>query len=176
MKVREAVDGDWTSIWPIWRSIVRTGETYDWSPDTTEEVARRVWMVPPPWLVFVVEDVGGIVLGTAKLGPNREGLGDHVANASFMVDPLHAGRGIGRFLGQAIIERAREMGFRAMQFNAVVAVNEPAIRLWKSLGFTVVGTIPQGFRHARLGLVDLHLMYQRLDAADNADAIEHVDA
>jgi L-amino acid N-acyltransferase YncA len=170
MRVREAVDADWPAIWPFWRSIVSAGETYDWSPDTTEDEARNLWMVRRPWQVFVVQDDNGIVIGSAILGPNRAGLGDHVANASFMVDPGHSGRGVGRFLAQAIIERAREAGFQAMQFNAVVSVNEPAVRLWKSLGFTVVGTVPRGFRHARAGLVDLLVMHQPLQVADHVDA------
>jgi L-amino acid N-acyltransferase YncA len=170
VKVREAVDADWPSIWPVWRSIVGAGDTYDWNPDTPEDVARKAWMRQPPWQVFVVEDDSGTVVGTAILGPNRVGLGDHVANAAFMVDPRHRGQGVGRFLGRAIIDRAREAGFLGMQFNAVVAINEPAVRLWQSLGFSVVGTIPQGFRHAHAGLVDLLVMYQRLDHPDHVDA------
>jgi L-amino acid N-acyltransferase YncA len=120
--------------------------------------------------VYVVQDDGGIVVGTAMLGPIRASLGDHVAKASFMVDPRHSGQRVGRFLGQAIIDRAGEAGYQAMQFNAVVAVNEPAVRLWKSLGFSVVGTIPEGGRHARAGLVDLLVMYQRLVPAAHVDA------
>jgi ribosomal protein S18 acetylase RimI-like enzyme len=56
------------------------------------------------------------------------------------------------------------MGFRAMQFNLVVATNERAIRLWKRLGFAVVGTLPRAFRHLRLGYVDALVMFKELSA------------
>jgi L-amino acid N-acyltransferase YncA len=92
--------------------------------------------------------------------PNQPGLGDHVANASFMVDPTVRGMGIGRQLGEAVIERTRAAGYRALQFNAVVATNAAAIRLWESLGFEVVGRVPQAFRHAEHGLVDLLVMHR----------------
>ncbi|MEA2142906.1 MAG: hypothetical protein QOI64_1336, partial [Solirubrobacteraceae bacterium] len=84
------------------------------------------------------------------------------ATASFMVDPAYAGRGVGRALGEHALDWARDQGYLAMQFNAVVATNETALRLWRSLGFAEVGRIPDGFRHPRLGLVDLVVMYRRV--------------
>ena len=95
------------------------------------------------------------------LTPNRLGPGDHVANASFTVAPWAAGRGIGRALGRHVLDLARADGYRAMQFNAVVASNTRAVALWRSLGFEVVGRIPDGFRHPDQGYVDLLVMYQR---------------
>jgi GNAT superfamily N-acetyltransferase len=105
---------------------------------------------------------GAAVLGTAKIVPNQDGPGAHVANASFMVDPAHAGKGVGRALGTAVLDRARADGYRAMQFNAVVETNTPAVTLWKALGFTVIGTVPEAFDHPRHGLVGLHVMHQQL--------------
>ena len=105
---------------------------------------------------------GDEVLGTYKVGPNRKTLGDHVANASFMVGSRSRGRGVGRALGEHCLDRARQQGFAAMQFNAVVATNTSALRLWRSLGFIIVGTIPDGFRHPRYGLVDFHVMHRFL--------------
>jgi ribosomal protein S18 acetylase RimI-like enzyme len=79
-----------------------------------------------------------------------------------MVDPSVAGRGVGRRLAEAVLERARAAGYEAMQFNAVVATNERAVRLWRSLGFEEVGRVPRAFRHATDGVVDLLLMHRRL--------------
>jgi GNAT superfamily N-acetyltransferase len=118
-------------------------------------------MLPPPAEVWVAEEADRIV-ATALLQPNKVGLGDHVANAGFMVDPTVAGRGVGRHLAEAVLQRARDAGYEAMQFNAVVATNDRAVRLWRSMGFEVVGRVPEGFRHARHGLVDLLLMHRRL--------------
>jgi L-amino acid N-acyltransferase YncA len=161
VNIRRAGEEDWTGIWPIWREVVAAGDSYVWPPGTPEDRARAEWMLPPPAEVWVVEDAGRIV-ATALLQPNKPGLGDHVANAGFMVDPTAAGRGTGRRLAEAVIDRAREAGYEAMQFNAVVATNERAIRLWHSMGFEEVGRIPRAFRHAEHGPVDLLLMHRRL--------------
>ena len=161
MEIRLAGDDDWAGIWPIWRETVAAGDAYVWLPDTPEEEARAAWMLPPPAEVWVAED-GGRIVATALLQPNKVGLGDHVANAGFMVDPSVAGRGVGRHLAEAVLNRAREAGYEAMQFNAVVATNERALQLWRSMGFEVVGRVPRGFRHRREGPVDLLLMHRRL--------------
>lgn len=84
------------------------------------------------------------------------------AETCFMVAAGSAGQGIGRRLAEHVIDRARLSGYPGMQFNAVVSTNDRAVALWKSLGFAVVGTIPGGFRHRRLGYVDLHVMYRSL--------------
>jgi GNAT superfamily N-acetyltransferase len=102
------------------------------------------------------------VLGSAKMGPNRPGRGAHVATASFMVDPDHAGRGVGRALGEHVVEWARDAGYRGIQFNAVVETNTAAVRLWQGLGFEIIGTVPEAFDSASHGLVGLHVMFRRL--------------
>ncbi|MGB8960941.1 MAG: GNAT family N-acetyltransferase [Pseudonocardiaceae bacterium] len=86
----------------------------------------------------------------------------HVANASFLVDREHAGRGIGRALGAHILDQARADGYRGMQFNAVVETNTRAVALWRSLGFDVLATIPEAFHHPVDGYVGLHIMYRQL--------------
>ncbi|SCL36702.1 L-amino acid N-acyltransferase YncA [Micromonospora rhizosphaerae] len=162
MKIRDATIADWPLIWPFLREIVAAGETYTWPRDIGEEQARRMWLVPPPGRTVVAVDPDGTVLGSAKLVPNQAGPGNHVANASFMVAPAAAGRGVGRALGAHVLELARAEGYRAMQFNAVVATNTRAVGLWRSLGFDVVGRVPDGFRHPTEGYVDLLVMYRRL--------------
>ena len=93
---------------------------------------------------------------------NRPGPGSHIASASFMVDPRHAGRGTGRALGEDMLDWARRRGFRAVQLNAVVESNERAVALWRSLGFTVLATVPEAFDHPRHGYVGLHIMHRSL--------------
>ncbi len=104
-----------------------------------------------------------MIEGTYLLRPNQPGMGNHVANASFMVDPDRAGRGIGRALVEHCLVEARALGYLAMQFNLVVATNLHAIALWESVGFRIVGTLPRAFRHRELGFVDAHIMYRALD-------------
>lgn len=162
ISIRAAESADWQAIWPIWHAIVARGDTYEWDPTTEADVARGLWMRPPPARVFVAVDGGGQVVGTSKIMPNRPGLGSHVANASYMVDPAHVGKGVGRMLCEHSLQHARADGFHAMQFNAVVETNVHAVRLYEQLGFSVVGTVPEAFRHAEKGLVSLHVMWRRL--------------
>ncbi|SCG44463.1 GNAT family N-acetyltransferase [Micromonospora coxensis] len=162
MRIRAATDADWAGVWPFLREIVAAGDTYTWPPDVSEATAREMWLVRPPGRTVVAVDADGTVLGSAKLVPNQAGPGDHVANASFMVAPAAAGRGVGRALGEHVLDLARADGYRAMQFNAVVATNTRAVALWRALGFAVVGRIPEGFRHPSEGYVDLLVMHRRL--------------
>ncbi|GAA3308905.1 GNAT family N-acetyltransferase [Streptomyces cinereospinus] len=160
MLIREATADDWPHIWPIWHRIVAAAETYTWDPDTTEEAARALWMSPAK-RVYVAQDADGTVIGSAYLTPNYGGPAARIANAGFMVDPDQAGRGIGRALAEHILTRARAHGYRAMVFNAVVETN-PAVQLWTSLGFTVLGTVPDAFDHPEHGRVGLHIMHRAL--------------
>ena len=111
--------------------------------------------------VYVVEDETGAIVGSAYVTPNYGGPAAHVANAGFMVDPDHARRGIGRLLADHVLTAAKAHGFRAMVFNAVVETN-PAVGLWKSLGFSILGTVPEAFDHPRHGRVGLHIMHKAL--------------
>ncbi|MFC4466550.1 GNAT family N-acetyltransferase [Streptomyces xiangluensis] len=160
MLIREAAADDWPRIWPFWHRIVAAAETYAWDPATSEEDARALWMAPGK-RVYVAEDATGAVVGSACVTPNYGGPAARIANAGFMVDPDHAGRGIGRRLAEHILTTAKDEGYRGMVFNAVVETN-PAVHLWTSLGFTILGTVPEAFEHPRHGLVGLHIMYRAL--------------
>jgi GNAT superfamily N-acetyltransferase len=159
--IRDATSDDWPQIWPFLHAIVAARETYAYDPAMTEDEARAMWMVGPPARTIVAVSDGAVV-GTANMYANRPGPGAHVASASFMVDPAHHGHGIGRALGEEVIDWARREGFRAIQFNAVVETNERAVRLWRSLGFEVIGTVPEAFAHPQHGYVGLHVMHRRI--------------
>jgi L-amino acid N-acyltransferase YncA len=160
-KIRPAVPADFDALWPIFQAVVATGTTYVFAPDTPREDARQYWF-GPGIRSFVAEDAGRIV-GMYKLIANQRGLGSHVANASFMVDPRASGRGVGTAMGLDCLREARRAGFRAMQFNFVVSTNEPAVRLWQRLGFRIVGTLPAVFQHRERGLVDAYVMHRSLE-------------
>ncbi len=110
---------------------------------------------------FVAEHEGKIV-GTYILKPNQIDLGSHIANGSYMVHPEAQGLGIGKKMGEHSLLKAKELGFVGMQFNIVVSTNQAAVRLWKKLGFTIVGTTPQGFLLKNIGYVDTYIMYRAL--------------
>lgn len=158
--IREAVESDWPAFWPILREAFSTGDTYPFPPDISEEDARRAWM-DVPQATYVAEE-GGAVLGTYYLKPNQPGLGSHVCNAGYIVARAARRRGLGSALCAHSMDEARRLGFRAMQFNLVVVTNEGAVRLWKDMGFRVIGTVPGAFNHKTHGYVDALIMYQEL--------------
>ena len=159
MQIREFRDDDWDAFWPTFRDITEAGETFPYDPAWTSSQAKDVWTSPGH---VVVAEEDGAVLGSASMGTNRPGRGAHVATASFMVNPDARGRGVGRALGEYAVEWARRGGYAAMQFNAVVETNEPAVHLWQAIGFDIIGTVPEAFDHPRHGRVGLHVMHRRL--------------
>jgi ribosomal protein S18 acetylase RimI-like enzyme len=162
MTIRDATPEDWPAIWRFMRGIVAAGETFSWDRRLSEDEARTIWMHEPPGRTVVAVADDGTVIGTAESEPNHGGPGAHVATAGFMVDPEHAGRGVGRALCKHILEQARADGYRAMQFNAVAETNTRAVALWRSLGFEVLATVPEAFHHPVEGYVGLHIMHRRL--------------
>lgn len=159
--IRTATDQDWTKIFPFYSAIMAEGRTYTFPEGQTLEEARPWWMEQPPGSTVVAVE-GDDILGSAKMGPNRPGRGSHIATASFLVNPAHQGKGVGRALGQHVLDWARAEGYHGIQFNAVVESNRAAVHLWESLGFEIIGTVPEAFDHPEDGLVGLHVMYQRL--------------
>ncbi|HEX5996822.1 MAG TPA: GNAT family N-acetyltransferase [Jiangellales bacterium] len=161
MIIRPATNDDWPQIFPFFTRIVADGETYAYPDALSPQAAHDLWMEKPPGRTVVAVDAD-VVLGSAKMGPNRPGRGAHVATASFMVSPVRQGRGVGRALGEYVVDWAHHAGYRGIQFNAVVETNTGAVRLWQSLGFEIIGTVPEAFDHPRHGYVGLHVMYRPL--------------
>lgn len=143
------------------RETFRGGDTYAVAPDISEDAARHYWLETPAetWLA---ED--GAVLGTYYLRANQQGGGAHVCNCGFVTDPQARGRGVARAMCLHAQDRARALGFAAMQFNFVVATNTGALHLWHDLGFETVGRLPRAFRHPAAGLVDAFVLYKWLEA------------
>lgn len=162
MEIRDARSDDWAAIWPIFHAIVAEGETYEFPRDSTSDQGRQLWMLDPPGRTAVVVDDHDEVVGTSHMNPNRLGQGAHVANASYMVHPDHAGRGIGRALVVDSLAWAERAGYRAIQFNAVVDTNVGAVALYQKLGFTIVGTVPEAFCSPTQGYRGLHVMHRFL--------------
>lgn len=167
MRIREFHDADWAQVWPIVREVVRARETFAYDPGMTDADARAVWVEEPPGRTVVAVE-GERVRGTAKMGPNRPGPGAHVSTASFMVAADARGCGVGTALCREALDWARRQGYTGMQFNAVVASNTSAVRLYEREGFSVVGTVPRAFAHPTLGRVGLHVMYQEFHTGHSA--------
>ena len=159
--MREAINArDADAIWAILEPVIRAGETYPLPRDMDRESALAYWF-SPGHEVFVAEDNGEIV-GTYFLQANQRGGGAHVANCGYMTAPYATGRGVARAMCAHSLERARQRGFRAMQFNFVVSNNERAVQLWLKSGFEIVGRLRKAFEHPRVGFVDAYVMYRQL--------------
>jgi ribosomal protein S18 acetylase RimI-like enzyme len=156
VQIRAASASDSEAVWSIFHAVVARGDTYTFDPDMSRADALAYWL-QPSHRCYVAENERAIV-GTS----NQPSLGSHVANAAVMVSPHARGLHVGRAMGEHALIEARRLGFRAMQFNFVVSTNEPAIRLWQTLGFEIVGTLPAAFRHAQKGYVDAYVMFRPL--------------
>ncbi len=164
LQIRAATAADLEAIWAIVEPVLRAGDTYSLPQDMSREAALAYWC-GPSHSVFVAERAladDREVVGTYYLRANQAGGGSHVANCGYMVSAQAAGQGVARAMAGHSMQIARDRGFLAMQFNFVVSTNERAIRLWKSLGFTVVGRLPRAFRHPQAGFVDALVMFRDL--------------
>jgi ribosomal protein S18 acetylase RimI-like enzyme len=161
--IRPFEENDWPTIWQIIEPVFRAGETYAFSPEITEEEAYNAW-IEVPAQTFVAVDEENAILGTYYIKKNQPGLGSHICNCGYIVSKNARGKGIASAMCEHSQREAVARGFRAMQYNLVVSSNEGAVRLWKKLGFEIVGAVPEAFHHHRLGYVDAYVMYKRLQA------------
>jgi L-amino acid N-acyltransferase YncA len=161
MEIRPASDSDRDAIWNIFHEVVAAGDTYALDPNISREDALAYWFGPRTH-TYVAEQSAIGIAGTYILRPNQSGGGSHVANAGFMVAASARGEGLGRAMAEHCLSEARRLGFRAIQFNYVISTNIAAIRLWQDLGFKIVGTLPDAFRHPEKGYVDVYVMYRSL--------------
>ena len=160
IEIRKAETQDKPAIWSIIKTVIAGGDTYVFSPDASEDEMLAYWFTPDKHNYVAVLD--GEVVATFWLRANQPGLGAHVGNAAYMVSPDAAGKGIGKNMALWSLDEARRLGFTALQFNFVVKTNTVAVNLWKSIGFEVIGEIPDAFDHSREGLVNALIMYQKL--------------
>jgi ribosomal protein S18 acetylase RimI-like enzyme len=160
-EIRGYRESDWPEVLPILQQTFRAGDTYAFSPQSTEEEIRKVW-IEAPARTFVACGPKGRIQGTYFIKANQPGLGAHVCNCGYVVASEAQGKGVAARMCEHSQAPARAMGFRAMQFNLVVATNTRAIRLWERLGFAVVGRLPGAFNHQQLGYVDALVMFKQL--------------
>jgi ribosomal protein S18 acetylase RimI-like enzyme len=160
MQIRPAAEADRAAILAIVAPTLAAGETYAIARDLDEAGVLAYWFAPSHEVL--VAEADGQVLGTYYLMANQQGGGAHVANCGYMTAPAAQGKGIARAMCEHSLVRARERGFRAMQFNHVVSTNTRAVALWQKLGFAIVGTLPLAFNHPSQGYVDSYVMFRAL--------------
>lgn len=157
MIIRKATTKDLEGIWKIFEIVVKAGDTFAFSPDTTFADLQKLWFAPG-MNTFVVEESGKIT-GSYFIKPNQPGLGSHIANCGYMVDPKERGKGIAGQMCTHSVQVAKELGYKGIQYNLVVSTNIKAVKLWERSGFKIIGTIPGGFNHLEFGYVDAYIMF-----------------
>ena len=158
--IRKALPADREAVLKIIREVISRGDTFAYDPDTSRETLLHEWFADNRYTYVALEDQE--IAGTFFFKANQPGLGNHIANAGYMTAPQKAGRGVGRAMCEYSLAEAKRLGFTAMQFNLVVKSNAAAVHLWKKMGFTVIGEIPEAYRHRRLGLTNAYIMYKKL--------------
>lgn len=161
MEIRRAdIQNDFDKVWDIFRSVISTGDTYVFDPNTPKSNLHKYWFADYMDTFVAVEN--DEIFGTYIIKPNQIDLGNHIANCSYMVNPKYQGRGIGKLLCEHSINFAKDKGYVGIQFNIVVSTNEAAVKLWQKFGFQIIGTTPKGFRHKDLGFFDTYIMFKDL--------------
>lgn len=160
LQIRPATEADWPFILALFMDVAGRGEAYAYDEHTTEATVRKLWFDAPAQ-PFIAEWHGKCA-GTYYIRPNQPGRGAHVANGGYMVPPAFEGLGITSAMCQHSIEAAQVAGYRAMQFNFVIATNEAALHVWKKHGFQVLAQLPEVFLHKNLGYVDACVLWRSL--------------
>lgn len=158
--MRPATQTDEPAIWAMLEPVFRAGETYAIDPAISRADALGWWGRGTHRAFVAIRD--DKVLGSYYICPNQQGGGAHVCNCGFVTAPAAQGQGVARAMLLHALETARDLGFRAMQFNCVVSTNTRAVALWQAHGFDVVGRLPGAFRHPMQGCVDALVMYRQL--------------
>lgn len=160
IEIRRAAESDKPAVWQIIQSVIGGGDTYVFSPDTSESDMLAYWFAEDKHNFVAVS--GEEVVGTFWIKANQPGLGSHIANAAYMVSHRAKRKGVGRQMAEFSLAEARRLGFTAMQFNFVVKSNVGAVKLWQDLGFEIIGEIPDAFDHAADGMTNAYIMYRKL--------------
>jgi len=160
IKITPATSADEERIWALLQPVFSAGDTYAVDPLIDREAAIAYWMEADK-TAFIL-GIEGQAVGTYYIRPNQPGGGAHICNCGFITAPSARGKGVARrMLDHALIE-AKQQGYRAMQFNFVLASNQRALAIWQRNGFATIGRIPQAFLHPKQGYVDALILHRSL--------------
>ena len=160
LEIRKVIESDKDAVWKIIKTVISTGDTYLFAPDSSKEKMLAFWFSDDKKTYVALSE--NKIVGTFFLKDNQPDLGSHIVNAGYMVAPEAKGKGIGRKMAEFSLREAKRLGYKAMQFNFVVKSNEIAVKLWLALGFEIIGEIPEAFQHKENGLTNALIMYRKL--------------
>ena len=161
VEIRAYRPGDVPAMTAIWNQVVEDGAAFPQTKPLTVHEAEQ-FFTEQSFTAAAEDRETHQVVGLYIVHPNNVGRCGHIANASYAVRRDCRGRHVGRALVSHSLEKAGQLGFRLMQFNAVVASNHEAIHLYETLGFVRLGVIPGGFRMKDGSYEDILLFYRTL--------------
>lgn len=159
--IRQLQCTDEDAVWAIFHVVLKMGDTHALAPETTRAEGLDFWFSKQV-TAYVACNNDNDIMGVYRILPNVTGLGNHVANGGYIVDPKYRGQGVARMMAEHSFVEAKRMKFVAMQYNFVVSTNLCAVHLWKKVGFNIIGISPGAFRHPQHGLVDTYMMHKVL--------------
>ena len=160
LEIKEVSEDQFDKIWPIFQDVVKDADSYPYPPDISKEEAKKLWFSPNAHVYIAYTENKPVA--TRYIVPNKVGLGSHVANTGVMIDKKHRGKGIGNTMMEFAINKAMELGFKAIQLNLVLCNNIPSINICKKYGFKIIGTLPKAFHYKQKEYVDAYVMYKIL--------------
>ena len=161
LTIQKYTSSNWDELWQVIKPIFRAGETYTYSPNISKEEAFDIW-IKSPQETYIAKNEKNQIIGSYYIKPNQSELGSHVCNCGYIVSVNARNKGIATSMCKHSLILAKELNFKAMQFNMVVSTNIGAINLWKKLGFEIIGNLPNAFNSMSKGYVDAVIMYQEL--------------
>lgn len=160
VSIRSYDSADRDAVLAMIQPVFAAGDTYAIDTDMSAEETLAYWTGGEKHTFVAEED--GELLGTYYVVRNFKGGGSHVCNCGYITAAAARGKGVARAMLTHSLEQARSLGFRAMQYNSVIATNTRAIDTWERAGFEVVGRLPEAFLHPEQGYVDALVMYKTL--------------
>ena len=145
IEIRRYEKKDKNEAMAIWNAFVREGIAFPQDEELTGETADTFFM-SQSYTGIAVDSEANEIVGLYILHPNNVGRCGHICNTSYAVKEGKRGLHIGEQLVKDSLKMGARLGFRILQFNAVVATNIHALHLYERLGFSQLGIIPQGFR------------------------------
>lgn len=156
---------DEIQLYDIFREVVDSGSQFPYECNSLQEFHRQ--FINPQSHVYVCHSSTHEVIGGFYIRSNFPGRSKHIANAAYMIQGSYRSKGIGTLLIKASLHLAKDLGFRAMQFNMVLSQNNTAVRLYEKLGFNVIAGIPNAVRNSDGSYQDGYIMYRQLENLEN---------
>lgn len=151
---------DEDGLYQIYNEVVESGSQFPYECSSIQEFHRHFFNEHTQ--VYVCQTEKGEIVGGFYLKANYSGRSSHIANAAYMIASKYRGKGIGTLLIRASLCFAKNLGFKAMQFNMVLSQNALAVKLYQKLGFHIAGTIPEAVRNPDETFQDGYVMFRKL--------------